>query len=201
MFVRTFGRYLIGRRGARNDPVGGRSGGRLKRCGGGYGRHRDGGAAAEDDAPMSGLSRFHDAQAPIYETALAELEAGRKRSHWMWFVLPQIAGLGASEMSRRYAIADRAEAKAYLADPVLGPRLLACVAAAARHPSGTAEDIFGSVDARKLHSCLTLFRAVAPHGSPAAETLGAALTRFFDGAPDPATEAALRTEPDDRSSA
>jgi len=111
---------------------------------------------------LADLSRFTNAQEGIYETALAELEAGRKRSHWMWFVLPQIAGLGSSAMARRYAIADLAEARAYLRDPVLGARLRACVAAVLQHPGRSANAIFGSPDDLKFRSCLTLFEAADP---------------------------------------
>ena len=134
---------------------------------------------------MPGLDRFVTAQSGgVFERALAELEAGIKRSHWMWFVFPQIAGLGRSETARLYAIADRGEAIAYLAHPVLRPRL----------DSGTqtmlgwaqrrsAEAILGPVDAMKLRSSMTLFDAVAEQRAPFA----AALDAFYGGRRDPAT--------------
>ncbi|MEH3102864.1 MAG: DUF1810 domain-containing protein [Sphingomonas phyllosphaerae] len=127
------------------------------------------------------LDRFVAAQATHYDTALAELTRGAKRSHWMWFVFPQLAGLGHSATARYYAIRDLAEARAYLAHPVLGPRYLACVDALAAHRGRSADAIMGGVDAIKLRSSLTLFdRAGAP---PAVrDTLHA----FFDG-PDEAT--------------
>lgn len=134
------------------------------------------------------LQRFLDAQdAPtggttIYEQALAELTAGAKRTHWMWFVFPQLAGLGHSTMAQRYAIADLAEARAYLAHPALGPRLRACVAAVNGVQGRSAHEIMGSPDDLKLRSCLTLF---AEAGGGAA--FEAALDRYFEGAPDPAT--------------
>ena len=94
--------------------------------------------------PLHDLSRFIDAQQPVYSTALAELEAGRKRSHWMWFIFPQLKGLGRSPMAQRYGLADLAEAEAYLADPVLGERLRACVTAVLDHADSSAHRIFGS---------------------------------------------------------
>lgn len=127
------------------------------------------------------LDRFVAAQATHYDGALAELTRGAKQSHWMWFIFPQIAGLGHSATARHYAIRDLAEARAYLAHPLLGPRYLACVAALDRHRGRSAEAIMGGIDAVKLRSSLTLFdRAGAP---PAVrETLDA----FFPG-PDEAT--------------
>ncbi len=132
------------------------------------------------------LSRFVVAQADVHATALAELRAGAKRSHWMWFVFPQIAGLGQSAMARRYAIASAGEARAYLAHPLLGPRLIEATNAvvAAR---GSAEAILGGIDATKLRSAMTLFAAVADDPTP----FQTALDRFYDGAPDPATLALL----------
>ena len=132
---------------------------------------------------MADLARFVDAQAPVYAAALAELRAGRKRSHWMWFVLPQLAGLGTSPMSQRYAIRDRAEAAAYLAHPVLGPRLRECVAAVLPHADKTAFAIFGSPDDAKFRSCLTLFDAVAPEEP----LFRQALLAFYRGEPDEVT--------------
>lgn len=136
------------------------------------------------------LSRFLAAQAPVFQQALAELRAGRKRSHWMWFVLPQIAGLGMSAMSQRYAIADLAEARAYLSEPTLGPRLLACVAAASDSGEADPVALFGPVDAAKFRSCLTLFELAAEDPRPFA----AALDRFYDGARDPETLRLLRAQ-------
>ena len=111
------------------------------------------------------LSRFLAAQAGSYATALAEIRAGAKRSHWMWYVFPQIAGLGHSAMAQRYAIASLDEARAYLAHPVLGARLRECVAALDDLDGVSAEAVFGPVDAMKLRSSLTLFEAAgAPFG-------------------------------------
>ena len=105
------------------------------------------------------LQRFVDAQAPVYARVLAELKAGRKESHWMWFVFPQAAGLGRSAMSERYAIRSADEARAYLAHPILEPRLRECMALveAALARGRTAEEIFGTVDAMKWRSCVELF--------------------------------------------
>lgn len=130
------------------------------------------------------LSRFVAAQQGVYERALAEIRAGRKQSHWMWFVFPQIDGLGSSPTAKRYAIRSRAEAEAYLAHPVLGPRLVACAAAAAAVPGpASALDVFGSPDDLKLRSSATLFAAVSPVGSAFDRVLG----RYFRGERDPAT--------------
>jgi uncharacterized protein (DUF1810 family) len=118
-----------------------------------------------------------------YETALAELRAGRKASHWMWFVFPQRAGLGQSEMSRRYAIASAEEARAYLDHPVLGPRLLECARALLQHEGISAAAILGEVDAAKLRSSMTLFGAVAPEQPVFPEVLD----RYFNGEVDAAT--------------
>ena len=130
------------------------------------------------------LERFVRAQdaGGTYAQALAELRAGRKSSHWMWFVFPQIAGLGRSATAQAYAIADLAEARAYLAHPVLGPRLRECTALVAGHRDRTAAQIFGGVDAMKLRSSMTLFAAADPD-EPA---YAAVLEHFFDG-PDPET--------------
>src|SRR6266852_9247303 len=97
-----------------------------------------------------------------YDRALEELRRGRKTSHWMWYVFPQIAGLGQSQMSRTYAIASLAEAQAYLRHPVLGPRLIECAGIVASAQAGTAEQIFGPIDAQKLHSSMTLFLQAEP---------------------------------------
>ncbi len=130
------------------------------------------------------LARFVAAQDGVYPAALAELRAGAKTSHWMWFVFPQLAGLGYSAMARRYAIASLVEARAYLAHPLLGSRLRECVAALAP-VSAPAERVFGGIDAVKLRSSLTLFVAAG-----AGEAFAALLARWFDGA-DPATTALL----------
>jgi uncharacterized protein (DUF1810 family) len=123
------------------------------------------------------LQRFLDAQAPIYETALAELRAGRKRTHWMWFIFPQQAGLGTSAMARRFAIQSTAEAEAYLAHPVLGPRLIACAEALLPHRGTAATTILGEVDALKLRSSMSLFSSV----SPTQPVFQAVLVAFFHG--------------------
>jgi uncharacterized protein (DUF1810 family) len=136
---------------------------------------------------MSGsLDRFVTAQQGVYTAALAELRRGHKTSHWMWFVFPQIAGLGRSATAQHYAIGDRAEARAYLAHPLLGPRLIEATAAVTA-AAGSAEAILGGIDAIKLRSSMTLFAAVADDPAPFA----AALARFFAGEPDPATLALL----------
>ena len=134
------------------------------------------------------LVRFVDAQRASYEDALAELAAGRKRTHWMWYVLPQLRGLGSSAMATRYGIASLGEARAYLAHPLLGPRLLACVAAMNALPESNAGDVLGAIDATKFRSCLTLFLAADPGDA----TLRAALDKFYAGEPDPRTIALLR---------
>jgi uncharacterized protein (DUF1810 family) len=130
------------------------------------------------------LQRFVDAQdrGGAYEQALAELRAGRKTGHWMWFVFPQIAGLGRSAMSRRYAIASLAEARAYLAHPLLGRRLREC-AGALLDLSGGALEILGDVDALKLRSSMTLFARAAPDEA----VFQRVLDRYFDGRLDEVT--------------
>ena len=131
------------------------------------------------------LERFVAAQdaGGTYQRALAELHAGRKTSHWMWFIFPQVAGLGFSAMAQRYAISGVAEARAYLGHPVLGPRLRACTGAIAATSGSTADRILGPVDAMKLRSCMTLFAAAAPEE----KVFGEVLARYFDGEPDEAT--------------
>jgi uncharacterized protein (DUF1810 family) len=129
------------------------------------------------------LQRFVDAQDGIYETALAELHAGRKRTHWMWFILPQLRGLGRSEMARFYGITGLEEAKAYLAHPLLGPRLRECVEALLLHAGRrSAEEILGPVDAMKLRSCLTLFESAG-----GGELFTRGLQLFFNGTADAKT--------------
>jgi uncharacterized protein (DUF1810 family) len=129
------------------------------------------------------LARFITAQAQTIERVRAELRAGRKASHWMWFVFPQIAGLGRSETARFYAIRSRDEAAAYLAHPVLGPRLVECTRLINAVRDATAEQILGYVDAMKFHSCMTLFATVDPGQPDFAE----ALRRYFGGLPDQPT--------------
>jgi uncharacterized protein (DUF1810 family) len=129
------------------------------------------------------LQRFVDAQAPVYADVLRELRAGRKTTHWMWFVFPQLAGLGHSATAQRYAISGRDEARAYVEHPVLGRRLIECASIVADLPTADAVAVFGPVDAQKLHSSMTLFATVAP-GEP---SFGAALARYFSGEPDEAT--------------
>ena len=135
------------------------------------------------DTDPHDLTRFTDAQAPAMERVLVELRAGRKASHWMWFVFPQIAGLGRSETARFYAIHSRDEAAAYLAHPVLGPRLVECTRLMNAVQGSTAEQILGHVDAMKFHSCMTLFATIDP-GQP---DFTEALRRYFGGAADEAT--------------
>jgi uncharacterized protein (DUF1810 family) len=129
------------------------------------------------------LQRFVDAQRDVYSTALAELRAGHKRSHWMWFIFPQVAGLGSSEMARRYAIASTDEAAAYLAHPVLGKRLRECASAVAMHDDRGVDEIFGHPDDLKFRSCMTLFADVAPDEA----IFQTCLDQFFDGVADSAT--------------
>jgi uncharacterized protein (DUF1810 family) len=126
------------------------------------------------------LRRFVDAQARNYADAIAELTAGEKRSHWMWYVFPQYAGLGRSEMSERFAIGSLDEAKAYLRHPILGPRLVDCANAVLAVKGVTARDIFGSPDDLKLRSSATLFSRVAEPGS----VFHRIVERYFDGEPD-----------------
>ena len=112
---------------------------------------------------MDRLQRFLDAQAPVYEQACAELQAGDKQGHWMWFVFPQLRGLGLSATAQHYGIASRQEALDYWQHPVLGPRLKHCMALLLAHRGLSAQAIFGSIDAMKLRSCATLFAAVSPN--------------------------------------
>jgi uncharacterized protein (DUF1810 family) len=135
------------------------------------------------------LERFVSAQdhGGTYDAAVAELRAGRKRSHWMWFVFPQIAGLGQSPISRRYAISSLAEAEAYLAHPVLGSRLTECAQIVRDLGSPSAADIFGGIDAMKLRSSMTLFARADPSNLVFREVLEA----YFEGAPDEATQRVL----------
>lgn len=129
------------------------------------------------------LQRFLDAQQPVYTDALEELRAGRKRSHWMWFIFPQIEGLGRSETARFYALANMDAAKAYLGHPTLGHRLLDCTNTMLTHKRRTAHDILGSPDDLKFRSSMTLFMAASEKGSP----FERALQQFYGGEPDQAT--------------
>jgi uncharacterized protein (DUF1810 family) len=129
------------------------------------------------------LDRFLTAQNPVYDQVLTELAGGRKRTHWMWFIFPQIAGLGTSETSRRYAIRDLHEARAYLAHPILGERLQQCAALLLQLRDRSAHEIFGSPDDLKLRSSATLFAQISPSGS----VFHQLLDRFFDGEGDPRT--------------
>ncbi len=148
------------------------------------------------------LQRFVEAQdeGGTYERALAELRTGRKTSHWMWFVFPQIAGLGQSAMSQRYAIESLEEARAYLGHPVLGPRLVECAQALLAHEGLAAREILGDIDAVKLRSSMTLFAQAAllarpqktaysavSRGLDEDEAFDLVLERFFGGEPDQAT--------------
>lgn len=134
------------------------------------------------DDPFN-LRRFVEAQAGAYERALAEIKNGFKRSHWMWYVFPQFAGLGFSSTSQHYAIKSLKEAEAYLAHPLLGPRLAECCEAALHVEGRTAREIFGSPDDLKLRSCATLFARVSPEGS----VFERLLDKYFAGRPDEKT--------------
>jgi uncharacterized protein (DUF1810 family) len=140
------------------------------------------------DDPFN-LSRFVEAQdrGDCYTRVVEELGRGRKATHWMWFVFPQVAGLGLSAMAREYAVASLDEARAYLDHPRLGPRLRECAGIVADTKSRTAEQIFGDIDARKLRSSMSLFLRAAP----TEERFQQVLDRYFEGAPDPATERLL----------
>jgi uncharacterized protein (DUF1810 family) len=129
------------------------------------------------------LDRFVRAQEPVMDEVRAELKAGRKATHWMWFVFPQLAGLGSSHYAQLYAISSLDQAKAYLAHPVLGPRLVECTDLVNAAEGRTAHDIFGSPDDMKFHSSMTLF-ALAGLDEPA---FGAALVKYFDGKRDSRT--------------
>jgi uncharacterized protein (DUF1810 family) len=142
--------------------------------------HRAGPDAAD-------LGRFVAAQDAVLDQVREELRAGRKRSHWMWFVFPQLRGLGSSAMAQQYGLASREEARAYLDHPVLGPRLEDCTALVNAVEGRSAEDILGGIDALKFRSCMTLFAAVRPGES----VFRSALQRYFGGVPDPRTLALL----------
>lgn len=129
------------------------------------------------------LERFVDAQRPVYAQALAELRSGRKQSHWMWFVFPQLRGLGRSATAQQYGISSAAEARFYLDHALLGPRLTECTEAVLAHSGRQAEAIFGAVDAMKFCSSMTLFEALAPDR----EEFALALRHFYGGSRDDAT--------------
>jgi uncharacterized protein (DUF1810 family) len=138
---------------------------------------------------MGDLRRFVEAQAPVIETALSELRSGKKRTHWMWFVFPQLKALGRSSMAQFYGLHDLNEARSYWAHPALGPRLKECVEAALAVESRSAHEIFGSPDDLKLCSCLTLFEIASVD-----KCFDRALGRFFNGQRDQATQALIAKE-------
>ncbi len=133
------------------------------------------------------LDRFVEAQEPVHARALDELKAGRKQSHWMWFIFPQIAGLGRSAMTQHYAIQNLAEARANLAHPLLGARLRECTQATLNIEGKSAHDIFGSPDDLKFRSSMTLFDLASPNG-----IFRSALEKYFSGDADPMTLQKLR---------
>ncbi|POH60146.1 DUF1810 domain-containing protein [Arthrobacter glacialis] len=133
------------------------------------------------------LNRFVAAQSRVYDDVKAELAAGRKTSHWMWFVFPQVAGLGSSDYAKLYAISSLAEAVSYATHPVLGTRLRECAQLVLNVPGLSAVEILGGMDAKKLQSSMALFAAAAPEEP----VFGEVLERFYGGMPDPATEAIL----------
>ena len=133
------------------------------------------------------LERFVVAQEAAFEGALRELRQGQKTGHWIWFIFPQLAGLGRSEMSQRYGIESVGEARAYLDHPVLGPRLRECVSTVLATSGSTAEQIFGSLDAKKVRSSMTLFHRAAP-GDPLFTEM---LERWYGSVADQATDALL----------
>ena len=142
-------------------------------------------SCSQDD--LYDLNRFLRAQKDSYERALAEIKAGRKRTHWMWYVFPQIDGLGVSSISKKYAIKSADEARAYLDHPVLGPRLLECAEAVVRIEGRTAEEIFGSPDDLKLRSCATLFACILPQAS----VFDRLIEKFYRGERDGKTQQLL----------
>jgi uncharacterized protein (DUF1810 family) len=141
------------------------------------------------NAPNPGLGRFLDAQSRDYATAFAELRAGRKRTHWMWFVFPQLRGLGTSQFADFYGIASLAEARAYWSHPMLGARLRECVLAIGAHAGTPIDGILGEIDAMKYRSCLTLFKQLDGADPVFAE----ALAMFFQGIEDERTLDLLAT--------
>jgi len=139
--------------------------------------------AAHDERDPYNLQRFVDTQQHVIDQVFAELREGRKRTHWMWFIFPQIAGLGSSDMARRFAISGLAEAQAYLQHSVLGPRLRQCTDLVNQVAGRTVEQIFGYPDDLKFRSSVTLFAKSAP----GEEVFQAAVAKYFHGEPDPAT--------------
>ncbi len=129
------------------------------------------------------LARFLQAQAPVMEAVLRELRGGRKRTHWMWFVFPQLRALGRSPTAQHYGITGLAEARAYVAHPVLGPRLMECAELVLAIPGRSAAEIFGSPDDLKLRSSMTLFDLAAPDH----RVFGEVIQRYYGGIPDPLT--------------
>lgn len=140
--------------------------------------------STSDASDAYDLGRFLAAQEPVYSTVVEELRRGRKTSHWIWFIFPQVAGLGRSGMSELYAIASLAEAHAYLAHPILGSRLRECAGLVLATKGVTAERMLGVIDAMKLRSCMTLFHRAAP----LEPLFGQVLDRYFEGATDAATD-------------
>lgn len=145
----------------------------------------------------SDLARFVDAQNRVYADVVVELRAGRKTSHWMWFIFPQLRGLGRSSTAQFYGIVDFAEAQAYLAHPLLGARLVECAGLVLEHPSRTAHEIFGSPDDLKLRSSMTLFDAASAARD---NVFLKVLTVFYAGHPDDQTLALLRASAERRGS-
>jgi uncharacterized protein (DUF1810 family) len=139
------------------------------------------------------LERFISAQEPVIEQVYRELRAGRKQSHWMWFIFPQLVGLGRSPMAQRYAIGSLVEAQVYLNHPVLGRRLTELTDIVNRVSGRSMLEIFGSPDDMKFHSSMTLFEAAAPGTAPGATPFRAALDKYFSGQTDHATEDGLRS--------
>lgn len=140
------------------------------------------------------LQRFVEAQSPVWSQVRSELEAGQKRSHWMWFIFPQIRGLGSSFMAQRFAISGLVEARAYLAHPLLGSRLRTCTNLVLAVQGHSANEIFGYPDDLKFHSSMTLFaEAAASTGSGGDEMFSQANARYFEGTPDPGTLAQLKS--------
>lgn len=142
------------------------------------------------------LQRFIEAQNSIYEEVCSELREGYKRSHWMWFIFPQIEGLGHSSTARQFAISSLDEAKAYLQNPILGPRLIECTGLVNAVSGRTIEQIFGYPDNLKFRSSMTLFAHAAPHH----EVFQRALQKYFNGEPDPRTIERFSAHPDDSNS-
>jgi uncharacterized protein (DUF1810 family) len=138
--------------------------------------------------PAVSLARFVDAQSAVWDDVLSELRSGRKTTHWMWFVFPQLASLGRSATAKFYGLRDLQEARAYVEHPVLGPRLVQCCELLTSIRDRDAVDIFGNVDAMKLRSCLTLFMTAAPEHAVFSECMD----RFFGGEPDALTVGQLK---------